>query len=162
MYNYIFQHNVYFCAPDHEADSKSTPLLSIILPVVISFTAIIITIAAIMIVLRQRRKQDKKRSHDFPHHIYDMPDITYSSASQSITQSKIEQSKTAMSVISTLDTELSLNKMKSPTNVADQQRFDVPPGGVETSDMTSNIAYGCVASDQCRAREEHSSEVSTL
>ena len=147
-----YQHNVYLCTSDQEAGSKSIPILSIILPVVIALVAII-AIAAIMIVLWKRYGERLRDSSD---HFYD------NTTSQCETQSDIGQSKTAMSVISTLDTELSLTEMKSPTNAADQQESDVPPGGVETSDMKSNIADGCVASDQCHASEEFSSEVTTL
>ena len=124
-----------------------------------------------MIVLWKRRKQGENRPHDSPSHIYDIIPDTKANVSQHKLQSKIEQNKTAMNVISTLDAELGQQKSTDvplsevqysdmQSNIAygrgassQQRSTDVTPGGVEYSDMQSNIAYGRGASSQQRATD---------
>ena len=112
-----------------------------------------------MIVLWKQKKQVENRSHDFPDHIYCLSDDVINSGTQHKLQSELKQSETAAKVNPTPPNEVKSNDYSSFAS-CQPGSTDVTPGGVEYSDMQSNIASS--ASDQCRATEEHSSEVSTL
>ena len=111
--------------------------------------AIIIAIAAvtIMIVLWKRKKRGEDGSHDSPDHIYDVPDYITNIVSKHRLESETRQNEIAMNINPTSHAVLSPNEMKTNSaygcGVSGQQRStDVTPGGVEYSDIQSNIAYG--------------------
>ena len=161
--------NFSFCTSDQEAGNKSTPLLSIILPVVVAITAIIIITVALMIIIWRRRNQGEDKSHNSPDHVYDVPDgTTMMAINVNPTQcAEVSPNEPTTNIVSTASGQLVSTGVSSSEVQHSDMKSNIAYGSIASSqqvctDMKSNIAYGCITSDKCHASEELSSQVSTL